>query len=299
MAIIPAKKSVWPHLSLSGFRNFATRFPTLLIMTYGSRAAERIADKTVLITGASAGIGSATAKEIANAANGKIKLILTARRKDKLDQLSQDLKSGFPDIKVLTTELDVSKLDTIRPFIENLPKEFSDIDVLVNNAGLALGRDNVGDILDEDMTAMFTTNVLGLITMTQAVLPIMKAKNKGDIINLGSIAGRDPYPGGGIYCPTKASVKSFSHVLRKELISTKIRIIEIDPGNVETEFSNVRFKGDLEKAKAVYAGTEPLYAEDIAEFITFAITRKEKTVMAEALLFSTNQASASHLYRAE
>ncbi|EGV62901.1 NADP-dependent 3-hydroxy acid dehydrogenase [Yamadazyma tenuis] len=268
-------------------------------MSFGSKAAERISNKVVLITGASAGIGAATAKEIAVTANGNIKLILTARRKDKLQDLADELTQQFPDIKVLTVALDVSKLETIRPFVEALPQEFADIDVLVNNAGLALGRDPVGSILDEDITTMFQTNVLGLITLTQAVLPIMKAKDSGDIINLGSIAGRDPYPGGGIYCPTKASVKSFSHVLRKELISTKIRIIEIDPGNVETEFSNVRFKGDLEKAKAVYAGTEPLYAEDIAEFIVFAITRKQKTVMAETLVFSTNQASATHLYREE
>lgn len=266
-------------------------------MSYGSKAAERIANKVVLITGASAGIGEATAKEIATAAKGDIKLILTARRTDKLDKVSQDLKSEFPNIKVLTAALDVSKLETIKPFIEGLPEEFADIDVLVNNAGLALGRDEIGTILDTDMMTMFQTNVFGLITLTQAVLNIMKKKDSGDIINLGSIAGRDPYPGGGIYCPTKASVKSFSHVLRKELIATKIRVIEIDPGNVETEFSNVRFKGDLDKAKAVYAGTEPLYADDIAEFIVFAITRKQKTVMAETLVFSTNQASAVHLYR--
>lgn len=266
-------------------------------MSYGSKAATRIASKVVLITGASAGIGEATAKEIAATAKGNIKLILTARRKDKLDKLSTELKEQYPEILVLAAELDVSKIDTIKPFVQNLPKEFADIDVLINNAGLALGRDPVGSILDEDITNMFQTNVLGLITLTQAVLPLMQKKNSGDIINLGSIAGRDPYPGGGIYCPTKASVKSFSHVLRKELISTKIRVIEIDPGNVETEFSQIRFKGDLEKAKAVYAGTEPLYADDIAEFIVFAITRKEKTVMAETLVFSTNQASATHLYR--
>lgn len=266
-------------------------------MSYGSKAAKRIANKVVLITGASAGIGEATAKEIATASKGDIKLILTARRKDKLDKLSKELTAEFPNIKVLTAELDVSKIDTIKPFIEGLPEEFADIDILVNNAGLALGRDPVGTILESDMLTMFQTNVFGLISLTQVVLNIMKKKNSGDIINIGSIAGRDPYPGGGIYCPTKASVKSFSHVLRKELISTKIRVIEIDPGNVETEFSNVRFKGDLDKAKAVYEGTEPLYAEDIAEFIVFAITRKQKTVMAETLVFSTNQASAVHLHR--
>lgn len=266
-------------------------------MSYGSKAAERLSKKTILITGASAGIGEATAREFAAAANGNIKLILTARRKDKLEDLAKSLKSEYPDIQVLPVSLDVSNVLSIEPFVASLPKDFSDIDVLINNAGLALGRDEVGSIDPQDIVTMFNTNVLGLITLTQAVLKIFKAKNSGDIVNLGSIAGRDPYPGGGIYCATKASVKSFSHVLRKELISTKIRVLEVDPGNVETEFSQVRFKGDTEKAKAVYAGTEPLLAEDIAEIIVFGVTRKQKTVIAETLVFSTNQASAFHLYR--
>ncbi|ODV66292.1 hypothetical protein HYPBUDRAFT_111277 [Hyphopichia burtonii NRRL Y-1933] len=266
-------------------------------MSYGSKAAERLAQKVVLITGASAGIGEATAKEIADAAAGDVKLILTARRKDKLDSLSDSLIKQYPDIKVLTTELDVSKTDTIQPFLNGLPEEFADIDVLINNAGKALGRDDIGTILQDDIEGMFQTNVLGLIALTQAVLPIFKKKNSGDIVNLGSIAGRDSYPGGGIYCPTKAAVKSFSQVLRKELINTRIRVLEVDPGNVETEFSNTRFKGDLEKAKKVYEDTIPLVAEDIAEIIVFGITRKQNTVIAETLVFSSNQASASHLYR--
>ncbi|KAK6454825.1 uncharacterized protein RJT20DRAFT_135994 [Scheffersomyces xylosifermentans] len=268
-------------------------------MSYGAKGAERLANKTILITGASAGIGLATAKEIADAANGNVKLVLTARRKEKLDQLAEELKKSFPNIKVLAASLDVSKVETIPGFVKDLPKEFADIDVLINNAGLALGRDPIGEILQEDINGMFQTNVLGLINLTQAVLPILKAKNSGDIVNLGSIAGRDPYPGGGIYCATKAAVKSFSHVLRKELINTKIRVLEVDPGNVETDFSITRFKNDVEKAKAVYANTEPLVAEDIAEIIVFGITRKQNTVIAETLVFSTNQASASHLYRNE
>lgn len=266
-------------------------------MSYGSKAAERVANKIVLITGASSGIGEATAKEIASAANGNLKLVLCARRKEKLDNLSKELTDKFSSIKIHVAQLDVSKLESIKPFINNLPEEFADVDVLINNAGLALGRDEVGTIDTNDMLSMFQTNVLGLITITQAVLPIMKKKNSGDVVNIGSIAGRDSYPGGGIYCPTKASVKSFSQVLRKELISTKIRVLEVDPGNVETEFSNVRFKGDIEKAKLVYAGTEPLLSEDVAEVIVFGLTRKQNTVIAETLVFSTNQASSSHLYR--
>lgn len=266
-------------------------------MSYGLKALKRLEGKTILVTGASAGIGEATVRELAEVSEGNLKFILTARRKDKLEQIKADLETKFPKIQILPVQLDVSKLDEIKPFVKSLPKEFADIDILINNAGKALGREEVGQIADEDITEMFKTNVLALIMLTQEILPIFKAKNSGDIVNLGSIAGRDPYPGGGIYCPTKAAVKSFSHALRKELISTKIRVIEVDPGNVETEFSNVRFRGDLEKAKAVYADTEPLVASDIAEIIVFALTRKQNTVIAETLVFSTNQASASHLYR--
>ncbi|SGZ46704.1 CIC11C00000002860 [Sungouiella intermedia] len=266
-------------------------------MSYGARAFERLQGKTVLITGASSGIGEATTRELAEAAEGNLKFILTARRKDRLESLKTELELKYPSIKVAAVQLDVSKLGQIQSFVEDLPEEFSDIDILINNAGKALGREEVGHIDENDIREMFDTNVLALIMLTQKVLGVFKAKNSGDIVNLGSIAGRDPYPGGGIYCPTKAAVKSFSHALRKELINTKIRVIEVDPGNVETEFSNVRFRGDLEKAKAVYSGTEPLVAIDIAEIIVFALTRKENTVLAETLVFSTNQASASHLYR--
>lgn len=266
-------------------------------MSFGARAAQRLAGKTVLVTGASAGIGEAIVKELAEAAQGNIKFVLSARRLEKLQRLESELTAAYPAIRVLPVQFDVSKTDEIKAFVQNIPAEFADIDVLVNNAGKALGREEVGDIADSDIREMFDTNVLSLIMLTQAILPIFKAKNSGDIVNMGSIAGRDPYPGGGIYCPTKAAVKSFSHALRKELINTKIRVIEVDPGNVETEFSQVRFRGDVEKAKAVYSGTEPLVAADIAEIVAFALTRKQNTVIAETLVFSTNQASSSHIYR--
>ncbi|KAG7665212.1 uncharacterized protein J8A68_001268 [[Candida] subhashii] len=266
-------------------------------MSYGSKAAERLANETVLITGASAGIGEATAKELASAANGKLKLILTARRKDRLDSVAKQLTETYPDIKVHTAELDVSKTETIAPLLESLPEEFKDIDILINNAGKALGKDQIGDILQEDILGMFQTNVLGLIALTQAVIPIFKKKDHGSIVNLGSIAGLDPYPGGGIYCPSKAAVNSFSHVLRKELISTRIRVLEVCPGAVETEFSLVRFKGDPVQAKAIYQGTEPLAAQDIAEVITFGLTRRENTVIAETVVFPSHQAGGGSIHR--
>ncbi|KAK6454826.1 NADP(+)-dependent dehydrogenase [Scheffersomyces xylosifermentans] len=267
-------------------------------MSFGKKAAERLANKIILITGASSGIGEATAREIASAANGNISLILTARRQDRLSKVQDSLLKDFPSLKIHSAIFDVTKKEGIKPFISGLPKDFADIDVLINNAGKALGKANVGEIEDEDIDGMFQTNVLGLINLTQAVLPIFKAKNSGDIVNIGSIAGRDPYPGGAIYCASKAAVKFFSHSLRKELINTKIRVLEVDPGAVLTEFSLVRFKGDQSQADSVYEGTTPLGPEDIAEVIVFGLTRKQNTVIAETLVFPQHQASASHVYKA-
>ncbi|KAK6203508.1 NADP(+)-dependent dehydrogenase [Scheffersomyces amazonensis] len=266
-------------------------------MSFGKKAAERLANKIVLITGASSGIGEATAREFAQASNGQIKLILTARRHERLVSLSDSLIKEYPQIQIHAAKLDVTAKETIKPFISSLPAEFANIDVLINNAGKALGKANVGEIEDEDIDGMFQTNVLGLVHVTQAVLPIFKAKNSGDIVNIGSVAGRDPYPGGAIYCATKSAVKFFSHSLRKELINTKIRVLEVDPGAVLTEFSLVRFKGDAEKADEVYSGTSPLGPEDIAEAIIFGVSRRQNTVIAETLVFPQHQASASHVYR--
>ncbi|AOA63582.1 NADP(+)-dependent dehydrogenase [Komagataella phaffii CBS 7435] len=266
-------------------------------MSYGLAAASRLAGKVILITGASSGIGEATALEYANAAKGEIKLALSARRFEKLEGLKEKLTTQWPNIKVHIALLDVSNIAKLTEYVESLPEEFKAVDVLVNNAGKALGIDRVGQILQEDIDGMFQTNVIGLISLTQLILPGMKARNRGDIIQLGSIAGRDPYPGGGIYCATKAAVRSFSHSLRKELIDTKIRVIEIDPGAVQTEFSLVRYKGSKESASKVYEGAEPLNALDIAELIVFASTRRENTVVAETLVFPTNQAGAGYVYR--
>lgn len=145
------------------------------------------------------------------------------------------------------------------------------------------------EIAEEDINIMFSTNVTGLIAMTQAILPTFLAKGSGDIINVGSIAGREPYPGGSIYCATKAAVRSFTDSLRRELISTRVRVMEVDPGQVETEFSTVRFYGDKDKAKAVYAGCEPLTPDDIAEIVVFTAGRRENVVVADTLVFPNHQ----------
>lgn len=266
-------------------------------MSFGAAAASRIAGKVILITGASAGIGYQTAKDFAAAAKGDLKLVLNARRLDKLTTLKEELLKEYPSLKVHIGVLDVSKFETIKPYIDELPAEFKEIDVLVNNAGKALGLEKIGDIDPEDIKTMFDTNVIGMVEITQIVLKGMKERNRGDIVQLGSVAGREAYPGGGIYCATKSALRFFTHALRKELVNTRIRVMEIEPGNVETEFSMVRFKGDAEKAASVYNGTEPLYADDISELIVFNCTRKPNTVIAETLVFATNQASPFHIYR--
>ncbi|KAI3549653.1 short chain dehydrogenase [Colletotrichum filicis] len=259
-----------------------------------SAAAKRLEGKTVLITGASSGIGKSTAFEYARTAPKNLKLILTARRIDTLKEVAAEIqKEVGSGVKIHPVKLDVSNPEEVRQLVPNLPEEFKDIQILVNNAGLVKGVAKAPEIAEEDINVMFATNVTGLINVTQAILPIFKARpdgGSGDIINIGSIAGREPYPGGSIYCATKAAVRSFTDSLRKELIATRIRVIGIDPGQVETEFSVVRFYGDKSKADAVYAGCEPLTPEDIAEVVVFTTTRRENVVVADTLIFPQHQA---------
>ncbi|KNG80938.1 hypothetical protein ANOM_010613 [Aspergillus nomiae NRRL 13137] len=259
--------------------------------------AKRLEGKTIVVTGASSGIGRSTAKEFARTAPKNLKLILTARRIDSLNQLAQEIKEEVGDgVKTLAVKLDVSNPAEVQNFVPSLPAEFQDIDVLRACQGCC----QAPEIAPEDIDVMFSTNVTGLINMTQAILPIFKKRGdggRGDIINIGSIAGREAYPGGSIYCATKAAVKSFTEALRKELIASRIRIIEIDPGQVETEFSVVRFYGDKEKADAVYANCEPLTPEDIAEVIVFAAGRRENVVIADTLIFPSHQASPGHVHK--
>ncbi|EQL03878.1 oxidoreductase [Ophiocordyceps sinensis CO18] len=195
-------------------------------------------------------------------------------------------------VQVLPVQLDVSKPDEVRDFVGNLPEEWRDIHVLVNNAGLVRGVARAPDIDEQDTDVVFSTNVTGLINMTQAILPIFQQRpdgGRGDIINVGSVAGREAYPGGSVYCASKAAMRSFTESLRKELVATRIRVIEVDPGQVETDFSLVRFYGDKSKADAVYAGCEPLTPDDVAEVIVFAATRRENVVVADTLIYPSHQ----------
>jgi 3-hydroxy acid dehydrogenase/malonic semialdehyde reductase len=254
---------------------------------------KRLEGKTIVITGASSGIGRSTALEFARTSPKNLTLVLTARRFDTLKKVAEDIKNEVGDgVKVLPYQLDVSKPEEVRNFVPSLPAEFKEVDILVNNAGLVKGVARAPEIAEEDMNVMWDTNVTGLINMTQEIMKIYKQRPEGgagDIINIGSIAGREGYPGGSIYCASKAAVRTFTDSLRRELIATRIRVIEIDPGQVETEFSLVRFYGDKAKADAVYAGCEPLTPDDIAEVVVFAAGRRENVVLADALIFPNHQ----------
>lgn len=216
--------------------------------------------KTIIITGATSGFGKACAERFAREG---WRLIVTGRRKDRLRELTDQL-AGVP---LHAVELDVRDLPSVEAMIAQLPAAFQEIDVLLNNAGLALGLQGAHETDLHDWEAMIDTNIKGLCYLTRCLLPAMVARNQGHIINMGSIAGNYPYPGGNVYGATKAFVKQFSKNLLTDLIHTRLRVTNIEPGLAESEFSVIRFHGDKEKADAVYKGTEPLTPADIAEIV--------------------------------
>ncbi|HHD64520.1 MAG TPA: SDR family oxidoreductase [Desulfobulbaceae bacterium] len=216
--------------------------------------------KTILITGATAGFGLACSDRFARKG---WKLIIAGRRGKRLERF----RTGHPDIPIHAITLDVRKRRQVEQCIADLPAAFKDIDVLVNNAGLALGLSGAQEADLDDWETMVDTNIKGLMYMTRTVLPGMIKRNRGHIINLGSVAGNYPYPGGNVYGGTKAFVKQFSRNLLTDLVETKIRVTNIEPGLAESEFSLVRFHGNEKKANQVYKGTQPLTPDDIAEII--------------------------------
>lgn len=250
-------------------------------------------NKIVFITGASSGIGAASARQFAQQG---AKLLLCARRIDKLNELAEQLKSEF-GVNVHTFQLDVCQHDAVKNSLNSLPAEWKDIDVLLNNAGLAAGLDHFQDGDVQDWEAMLDTNVKGLLYVTKALLPHMIARNAGHIINIGSIAGHTTYPKGAVYCATKAAVNVLSNGLRMDLYGTKIRVSTVDPGAVETDFSLVRFKGDEKRAAAVYEGMTPLTANDIADAILYCATRPPHVNISEVIIMPTDQAAATMVYR--
>ena len=253
----------------------------------------KLKDKIVLITGASSGIGAACAKQFAEAG---AKLLLCARRIDKLNELALQLQQQYHS-NIHTFALDVRDNADVTKAFASLHAEWKNIDILVNNAGLAAGMDTIQEGSLDDWEAMIDTNVKGLLYVTKQLLPHMVERNAGHIINLGSIAGHQVYPKGAVYCASKFAVNALSQGLRMDLLGTKIRVSTIDPGAVETNFSVVRFKGDAQRAAAVYQGMEPLTPDDIADAILYCATRPSHINVSEIIIMPTDQAAATMVSR--
>ena len=249
-------------------------------------------NKVVLITGATSGIGLACARKFAE--NGD-KLILTGRNENRLAEIRDELKTHGTE--VLTVAFDVRDREKAREFVEELPEQWKQIDVLVNNAGLALGLEPEYEGDMDDWDAMIDTNIKGLLTMTRLVVPAMVERGQGHIINIGSVAGDAAYAGGNVYCATKAAVKALSDGLRIDVANTGIRVTNLKPGLVETNFSNIRFHGDPDRAANVYKGIKPLTGDDIADVAVYAANAPAHVQIAEVLILATHQASGSVIVR--
>lgn len=246
--------------------------------------------KTILITGATAGIGEACAKYFAQQKN--CRLILTGRRADRLETLSDTLPA---DCYTLT--FDVRDAQQVQKAIESLPTAWQEIDILINNAGLAVGKEPIQEGLLEDWDRMIDTNVKGLLYVTRAIAPKMVALGKGHIINIGSIAGKETYPGGGVYCGSKHAVDAISKGLRMDLVQHGIKVSQVCPGLVDTEFSEVRFKGNMDKANATYQGMTPLSGDDIAQVVGFVAQLPAHMNIEDVVIFPTDQASSTLIKR--
>jgi serine 3-dehydrogenase len=251
--------------------------------------------KNVLVTGASSGIGRACAE--AFAASG-CRLMLVARREDRLDALAAVLRDRH-GIEVLTRAVDVRDREAVAAWVEGLAGDWRDIDVLVNNAGLARGLSPLHEGHIEDWEEMIDTNLKGLLYVTRAVLRGMVARGSGHVINIGSVAGHEVYHGGNVYCASKHAVTALNRALGIDTLGTGVRVSSVDPGMVETEFSLVRFHGDAERAGDVYRGFEALRAEDVAEAVVFCATRPPNANVREMVLMPSAQATAVHAHRSE
>ena len=249
-------------------------------------------EKTVLITGATSGIGEACARKFAE---GGYNVIITGRRAGRLESLWAELEKA--GARVRTLQFDVRDAEAASAAVGSLSEEWSRIDVLVNNAGLALGLDKEYEGSQEDWNIMIDTNIKGLLTMTRLIVPGMVERGSGHVINIGSVAGDAAYACGNVYCATKAAVKAITDGLRIDLADTPVRVTNIKPGLVETEFSRVRFHGDNERADNVYKGIKPLTGADIADVVYYAASAPGHVQIAEVLVLATHQASGSVIVR--
>src|SRR3972149_9471027 len=250
-------------------------------------------DARVLVTGASSGIGRSCAAKFAEAG---AKLLITARRRDRIDVLAGELKGKY-QTDCLTMELDIRDRKTVEKAFANLPKEWETIVILVNNAGLSRGLDKLHEGKINDWEEMIDTNVKGLLYVSRAIIPGMVTRKRGTIINIGSIAGHEVYPRGNVYAATKHAVDALTKGMRLDLVDTPVRVCTVDPGLVETEFSMVRFRGNNEKAKAVYKNLQPLSPDDVADAVVFCATRPAHVQIAEMIVLPTAQASTTLVHR--
>jgi len=248
--------------------------------------------KIALVTGATSGIGKATAEKLAEL---NFNIIITGRREERLEELKSQLI--LKNIEVKTLLFDIRNRESVETAFNSLPEEWKKIDVLVNNAGLAAGLDLMQNGNIDDWETMIDTNIKGLLYVSQLVMPYMIAQKKGHIINIGSIAGKETYMKGGVYCGTKHAVDAITKSMRIDLLEHGIKVTQIAPGMVETEFSIVRLKGDTNAAAKVYEGLEPLTANDIADTLIFVITRPPHVNINDIVVMPTAQASATYTYR--
>ncbi len=249
----------------------------------------KLTNKTILITGASSGIGRACAEICAKEG---ARLILLARRIELLEELALDLRANYKT-EILVEKCDVRHRDQVETVIATLKDKWSAIDVLINNAGLSRGLDKIQDGDFQNWDEMIDTNVKGLLYVSRAVLPMMIRQNDGIVVNISSIAGREVYPAGNVYCASKHAARAISQSMQLDLNGTGVRVCNIDPGLVETEFSLVRFRGDAERAEKVYQGYTPLHGNDVAEAMLFCITRPKHVSIHDMLIMPTDQASTT------
>jgi|JI10StandDraft_1071094.scaffolds.fasta_scaffold333866_2 3-hydroxy acid dehydrogenase/malonic semialdehyde reductase len=249
--------------------------------------------KTAIITGASSGFGEAIARHLASLG---INLVLGARRVERLEKISKEIQKTSK-AKVIFHELDVQNSESVQKFAQAAKKQFTHIDYLINNAGLALETDSIVNSKEENWQKVWDTNVLGCVRMIQQTVPLMKPHAGCRVVNIGSIAGLETYEGGGPYTSSKFGLRSVTLTLRYELLEKGIGVSSVDPGMAETEFSNVRFKGDTQKAKKVYEGMSPLLPQDIAEIVGFIVTRPDHVNLDQVLVLPTSQGSAKRIVR--
>lgn len=250
-------------------------------------------NKITFITGATSGIGKACAIHFAKNYHD---LIITGRRKERLKMLAAELENEH-DIRVRSLAFDIRDRQTVQDAISSLPEEWKNIEILVNNAGLAAGLNTVQEGLIDDWERMIDTNVKGLLYISRTILPLMINKEKGHVINIGSIAGKEVYPNGNVYCASKFAVDALTKGMRIDLVKHGIKVTQIAPGAVETEFSNVRFHGDEERAKSVYKGYEPLRPEDVAEVVYYVTTLPKHVNINDLVLMPSSQASAVIMHK--